>query len=234
MNSFFSFFRGEWTASIFLLFVIFVLLVIGFFRGGNTTGSPSISPNFSQEVLLFYEEQNRLDSLHSAESKSRSGYRKNYYSSADTGRKESKPLQPIKRRQLYDIVKLNINLCDSIDVLNVPQFGAKRAQKLIEYRDQLGGFTSFGQVREVYILQNIEDELLQKFFYIDLSEVKRINVNKAEYKELASHPYLDGYLAKLILNYRERKGPIRDLYHFQEITNAYAELVEKLEPYLEF
>lgn len=233
MNSFFSFFRGEWSASIFLLFLIFILLIIGFFQGGKSVVAPSISPTFAQEVFQFYEEQDRLDSLQS-HSKSHQLSSRSYYIE-DTGKRHfDKPLKSLPKRQLYDIVKLNINLCDSIDVLNVPQFGAKRAQKLIEYRNQLGGFTSFEQVREVYILQNIEDELLQKFFYIDFSSVKKINVNTSDYKTLAAHPYLDGYLAKLIVNYRERKGKIRDIYHFQEITNAYAELIAKLKPYLEF
>lgn len=233
MNSFFSFFRGEWSASVFLLFLIFVLLIISFFQGGKSVGTPSISPTFAQEVFQFYEEQSRLDSLQSL-TQSRQFSSSSYHTS-DTGKRHvDKSLQSLSKRQLYDIVKLNINVCDSIDVLNVPQFGAKRAQKLIEYRDQLGGFTTFEQVREVYILQNIEDELLQKFFYIDFSSVRKINVNTADYKTLAAHPYLDGYLAKLIVNHRERKGKIRDIYHFQEITNAYAELIAKLKPYLEF
>lgn len=233
MNSFFSFFRGEWSASVFLLFFIFILLIIGFFRGGNSVGTPSISPTFSQDVFQFYEEQDRLDSLHSRPKTHQIS--SHSYCVEDSGKRYvDKSLHSLPKRQLYDIVKLNINGCDSIDVLNVPQFGAKRAQKLIEYRDQLGGFTSFDQVREVYILQNIEDELLQKYFYIDFSSVKKINVNTADYKTLAAHPYLDGYLAKLIVNHRERKGKIRDIYQFQEITNAYAELIAKLKPYLEF
>ena len=64
--------------------------------------------------------------------------------------------------------------------------------------------------------------------------IKKLNVNTATYQELVAHPYIDAYLTKLIIHYRERNGPIRDLDELQRITHAYPELIEKLRPYIVF
>lgn len=135
---------------------------------------------------------------------------------------------------MYDIVKLDLNSCDTNDLISVPQFGSKRAAKLVEYREKLGGFHSYAQLQEVYVMQNIDTNKLKNYLYINKQKIKKLNINTATYKELVSHPYIDAYLTKLILNHRERKGPIRDLHELQQITHAYPELIEKLRPYLSF
>lgn len=229
MNSFFSMFRGEWRASIFLLLFIFSLLLCSFIPWKKTKFVNDAQ--ICAEIKAFYAEQNYLDSLHRKDYQTKSSKS----SIVDTEKNFSQDtLRPLKKQILYEIVKLNINTCDSFAIFNVPQFGAKRARKLLEYRTRLGGFYSFDQVREIYILQNMEDEFLQKFFYIDSSDIKPIMVNHATYKDLATHPYLDGYLAKIILNHREYNGKIKNIDEFQKITHAYKELIDKLEPYLDF
>ena len=83
-------------------------------------------------------------------------------------------------------------------------------------------------------MQNIDTSKLKDYLYINKQKIRKLNINTATYKELVSHPYIDAYLTKLILNHREKKGPIRDLNELQQITHAYPELVEKLKPYLVF
>lgn len=139
-----------------------------------------------------------------------------------------------EKQQLYDIVKIDINTCDTNELTTVPQFGSKRAAKLIEYRDKLGGFYAFSQFREVYILQNIDIEKLQKYLFISEKNIKKININTASYKELIAHPYFDGYLVKLIIKHRETKGKIADIDELQAITHAYPELIDRLRHYLCF
>jgi hypothetical protein len=98
----------------------------------------------------------------------------------------------------------------------------------------LGGFFSFEQVKEVYILQNMEVEFLKKYFTLDISLIHKILINTATYKELVSHPYIDSYLAKLIINHRDKKGKFSSMEEVQKSTHAYQELIEKLQYYIEF
>lgn len=138
------------------------------------------------------------------------------------------------RKPLYDIVKIDINHCDTDDIVVVPLFGSKRAARLVEYRDRLGGFYSLEQMREVYVLQDIDMEHVAKYFTLRPGDVRKININTASYKELVSHPYFDAYLTKTILNYREKHGKIESFEQLQQITHAYPELMEKLRHYIVF
>ena len=134
----------------------------------------------------------------------------------------------------YAIQKVELNHCDTFAIMAVPQFGSKRAAKMVEYRDKLGGFYAYSQIREVYILQNRKDDFLAKYFTIDCSLIRKIEVNKATYKEMIRHPYFDAYLVKTILNYRQKNGAIKSAEEFRQVTHAYPELMEKLTPYLSF
>jgi len=192
----------------------------------------------------FEEEQRRLADSAEMVRKDRYAYYRNRYPRREYNRYSvsskwrdsisSKPLSRQERRCGYAIVKVNINRCDTGDVTRVPQFGSKRAVKLLEYREKLGGYYSLSQVKEVYILQNMPAELLDRYFEIDLSAIRKIKINRATYKEMISHPYFDAYLVKTIINYRQKHGAIRSASELQSVTHAYPELMDKITPYISF
>lgn len=146
--------------------------------------------------------------------------------------RDSLKKQPQKPQ--YAIVKVELNRADTSDIMRIPGFGSKRAQKIVEYRDKLGGFYDLSQLKEIYILQNIDLEYVAKYFTANRQLIRKININQCDYKTLVSHPYFDSYLTKAILNYRQKNGPIHDIVHLREITHIYAELEEKLVWYVEF
>ena len=223
MKSFFNFTSSELSGAITISVVIFILILYLFF-GGQRISSHEIPSSF----LLLAEQLEKQDVTM-------------YWSSKfENFETEPPPSDSIKNKQKtprkleYEIIKLNINRCDTTDVKGIPQFGSARAAKLIEYRDRMGGFHSLSQVQEVFILQSIEVEFLEQYFFIKPSDVKKIKINTATYEELKTHPYFDAYLAKQVLKYRETQGRIKSLEDFQRATNAYGSLVEKLRPYLDF
>lgn len=220
--------RGELIAVLTLALVIIVSYVFYFFYENNP--KPRVDVHiYESEFEEFVKMQQRLaDSLALI---GNNKYYNKYKPRADT---ISPSFKKQEKQQLYDIVKIDINTCDTNELTTVPQFGSKRAAKLIEYRDKLGGFYSFSQFREVYILQNIDTEKLQKYVFVSEKNIKKININTASYKELIAHPYLDGYLVKLIIKHRETKGKIADIDELQAITHAYPELIDRLRHYLCF
>lgn len=213
--------RSEWAAALFLLAVM-TAGNIYYFRC-DIHPKPSCDVHqYEEQFQRFAAEQKRLDDSIAAA-------RQHLYDN------RSDTLPPFKPRQpMYDIVMLDLNSCDTDALVTVPQFGSKRAARLVEYRERLGGFHSFSQLQEVYVMQNIDTVKLKTYLYIDKQKIRKLNINTATYKELVSHPYIDAYLTKLILHHREKNGPIRDLDELQRITHAYPELIEKLRPYLVF
>jgi len=233
-----NFTRGEWIAATALLLLITAQLLFSVLYEAK----PSKPVDFTEFKELVTQFEARVqwveDSMENAR-KERYAHnyqqnRKDYFPYDSSKNRKNTPFEKQEKKPQYTIVKLELNLCDSTEVVVVPMFGNKRAQKLVEYRENLGGFYSFEQVKEVYILQNIDIELLQKYFTLNVSLIRKIKINTATYKELVAHPYIDSYLAKLIINYREKKGNFTSMEEVQKATNAYQELMDKLRYYIEF
>jgi len=233
-----NFTRNEWIASTILLFFIIIQLLFSVFYEARPE-KPADFTEFKAFVTLFEERQQFLED--SIEQARKEKYVRNYQQNRkehyayDTSRnRKNMPFEKQEKKPQYTIIKLELNLCDTAEIVVIPQFGSKRAQRLVEYREKLGGFYSFEQLKEVYILQNIEVDFLKKYFKLDISLIRKINVNNATYKELVTHPYIDSYLAKLLINYREKNGKFSSMEEIQKATNAYQELIEKLRYYIEF
>lgn len=239
MKFFFRFTRGEWIAVIAIMVIVITAYISSFFINNFRDENFDVS-SFEEEVNDFMREQQRLaDSVTENRrlkyaSMSGLSYPKNtaykgngVHAIQDSTKKRGKKIQ-------YEIVKVEINTCDTSDVIRIPQFGSKRAIKLLEYRDQLGGFYSISQFKEVYILQSLQEDFLSTYFQVDRNTIKKIKVNEADYSLLTPHPYIDAYLAKSILHYRQKHGRINNLQELKEATHAYPELLEKLGHYIDF
>jgi len=233
-----NFTRGEWIAATALLLLITAQLLFSVLYEAKPT-KPVDFTEFKELVTQFEARVQWVeDSIENARkeryAQNYQQNRKDYFPYDSSKNRKNTPFEKQEKKTQYAIVKLELNLCDSTEVVVVPQFGNKRAQKLVEYRENLGGFYSFEQVKEVYILQNIDIELLQKYFTLNVSLIRKIKINTATYKELVAHPYIDSYLAKLIINHREKKGNFTSMEEVQKVTNAYQELMDKLRYYIEF
>lgn len=224
MKTKFNFTGGEWIASLIMAgFILFCYLFYFLYDGKKNPPE-----NMMQYAAVFEAFNLRQDQIRDSLAIVRRASYPNWSRAGDTvPRKAGK--QP-----MYEIVKIDLNRCDSTDITVVPMFGSKRAARLVEYRDKLGGFHSLAQLHEVYVLQDIPLDLLEKYFVVHPADVHKININKATYKEMVNHPYFDAYLTKTILNYRTKNGDITSFDELQRITHAYPELMDKLRWYVVF
>lgn len=223
-----NFTRGEWVAALALL----ALMLAGYlFYALYDRPRPVAEMGRYAAVFEEFNRQQALlrDSVEAARARRGHDYSRPW-SVRDTNPKNGRSV----KKPMYDIVRLDLNRCDTGDIVVVPLFGSKRAARLVEYRDKLGGFYSLAQVREVYVLQDMDISHMEKYFYVNSGDVRKININTATYKEMVSHPYFDAYLTKTILHYREQHGAIHSLEELQQVTHAYPELMEKLRHYVVF
>lgn len=220
--------RGEYMAGLVLLVIIAASYSFYYlFDGQKPVDRESLFRE--EEFRQFAAEQQLLkDSIDSAKSALRQNYvrfARSDFSPADTIR---------KKKAMYEIVKLDINKCDTDELKVLPMFGSKRAAALVSYRDRLGGFYDFSQLKEVYALKSLESDFLSRYFFVIPSSVKKIDINTATYQDMVKHPYFDAYLTKTILNYRQKNGRINSYDELQSITHAYPELMERLKHYVVF
>jgi len=101
---------------------------------------------------------------------------------------------------------IEINSADSLALLDLPGIGPVFAKRIIKYRQMLGGFAYPEQLKEVYGMDSARLSGFIKQIRIDTSGIRRIDINKATFKELLAHPYLEYEQVKAIARFRDKKG----------------------------
>ncbi len=129
---------------------------------------------------------------------------------------------------------LDINRCDSVSLIALPGIGPVLSARIIKYRNLIGGYVSVNQLKEVYGLPEETFNLIAPVLMTDSLGIRKIKINKAEYKELIRHPYFKRDEVASILKYRELKGPIPDIGVMIDNLLISPETAKKIRPYLEF
>lgn len=126
---------------------------------------------------------------------------------------------------------IEINTAGMEEFESLPGIGVKLAERIIKYRDKLGGFYSVDQVAETFGLQ---DSVFQKFrgrLNCD-RKVRKISINLQSGKELSEHPYFRGKLSTLLVNYRQEHGPFTTMEDLSKIPMINEQVMGKIRPYI--
>lgn len=127
--------------------------------------------------------------------------------------------------------KVELNSADSLALIELNGVGPSFAKRILKYRSILGGYTSIEQLKEVY---GFTDELYEKvkpFVSVDASSVKKLDLNKDDFKVINKHPYLSYELTKALFEWR--KKTVITTTNLKDIINDDA-VYNKLLPYLQF
>lgn len=139
--------------------------------------------------------------------------------------------QPAPPKQAKN--RLDINRSTAEDWQQLPGIGTARAQKIVYFREKLGGFASVAQVSESRGLPDSVFQEIKTMLEMGTPVFRKINLNTATADELAAHPYFDKRQATLILSYRAQHGQFRSVNDLARI-GAFkdAAWLEKVKPYL--
>jgi DNA uptake protein ComE-like DNA-binding protein len=129
---------------------------------------------------------------------------------------------------------IDLNGCDSASLEALPGIGPVLSSRIIRYRKLIGGFASVDQLREVYGLPEETFNMISPRLRADSLDVRKISINKADYRELIRHPYFKKNEAASILKYRELKGSITNIGVMIENNLISPETMKKIRPYLDF
>ena len=102
---------------------------------------------------------------------------------------------------------ISLNSADTTELKKIPGIGSSIARMIVNYRERLGGFFRIEQLQEIHL----KAEKLRSWFSIDTHQTRRINVNKAGMERMMHHPYINYYQAKVIIEYRKKKGFLKSL-----------------------
>ena len=130
----------------------------------------------------------------------------------------------------YSIIE--INTADTSAFISLPGIGSKLASRIVNFRNNLGGFHSIDQIAETYGLPDSTFQKIKQFLKIENTSVKKININTATIDELKAHPYIKYSLANPIVAYRNEHGPFQRLEDLKKIMTVSEEFYKKIIPYL--
>jgi DNA uptake protein ComE-like DNA-binding protein len=129
---------------------------------------------------------------------------------------------------------IDINTCDSAELVRLPGIGPVLSARIVKYRNYLGGYASTLQLKEVYGLSPETYELIRSRVIADPAVIKRIGINTADYREFSRVRYLEKYEISAILKYRELKGRIDNVNELTDNKLITVEKAQKVGPYLRF
>lgn len=125
---------------------------------------------------------------------------------------------------------VDLNGADTTELKKIPGIGSGIARTIVAYRHRLGGFYDTAQLKEV---KYINEDML-KWFTLGNTPIHRINANKAGLDKLRSHPYMNFYQAKVIIEYRRKKGKLKSLSQLSLYEEFTEKDLERLSHYLVF
>jgi len=125
------------------------------------------------------------------------------------------------------------NTCDTLDLQQIRGIGSVTSQRIIRYREQLGGFVRIEQLMEVWGIDSARFVQIAPAFIIDKQNIRKLNINTATIRELQSHPYLDYYQAKAIVETRDRQGFYTNITDILKIALIDPKTFEFIKDYLE-
>lgn len=135
-------------------------------------------------------------------------------------------------RETYSVDVVELNSCDTLELIQLPGIGPVYANRIIKYRNLLGGFYNKKQLLEVYNFPQETFDLIQDKLSVDTLAIQQMRINFAEYVELVRHPYLTPETVKVILKVREQNGMFKDIDELKRIEGVDSELFNKIQPYV--
>ena len=127
---------------------------------------------------------------------------------------------------------IDINRADSAQLLPLPGIGPVFAGRIIRYRDLLGGYISESQLSEVYGLPRETIETISGQLVIDTSAVRKLELNRATFRELLRHPYLEYRDVQSLVSFRDFNDNIRSFRELQLNHILPDSLLLRIRPYL--
>ncbi len=141
-----------------------------------------------------------------------------------------KPEPIVKAREIQDL-----NTATAEALKRVSGIGEVLSQRIVKFRDRLGGFLVNAQLYDVYgLAPEVVAGTLEHFQVQNPPKVEKININTATVTELSRMLYINYTLAQQIVAYRTAKGMYTSWDELSQVENFPMEKIDRIKLYLTF
>jgi DNA uptake protein ComE-like DNA-binding protein len=247
MKDFFYFSRRERQGV--LLLVVFIA---GIFLGKYVFSPPKPEALNESELVeennsFAVESETPKETYTPFYNRQQTEFRKNNYNSSSQKEKRTYYVQekdtivrPVrsadypKTEKLSEGETIELNAADSLDLKKLPGIGSAFANRIVNYKKLLGGYHRIEQLQEVYGMYEELYGQIAPYLTVNPDEIVRIPVRTASLDKLKSHPYINFYQAKAIIEMRKKKGKVEKIEDLKLLEEFSEEDRMRIEPYLEF
>lgn len=127
---------------------------------------------------------------------------------------------------------VDINTADTSTFKTFPGIGSKLSQRIINFRDKLGGFYSVEQVGETYLLPDSTFQKIKPYLLLNTVPLQKIGINSATLDVLKNHPYIRFHVGNAIVQYRNQHGNFTSVEEIRKIMIVTDSVYTKVAPYL--
>jgi hypothetical protein len=134
---------------------------------------------------------------------------------------------------IQDDIRIEINTTDDVGLMRVKGIGPVLSQRILKYRDLLGGFREVPQLQEVYGIDLERYLEIEPYLYADTTLLLKLRPGTDEFSTLLRHPYLNFEQVSQIFRLRARDS----LHSLQGLLQSPAFTIRdvtRLAPYLMF
>ena len=146
--------------------------------------------------------------------------------------KQEEYSKPVYEKKTYTPSTIDINTADTTAFIALPGIGSKLAQRIITFRDKLGGFYKIEQLGETFGLPDSTFQKIKPRLSLSNNAVKQININTATVDEFKSHPYIRYAVGNAIVQYRNQHGSFSALTDLKKVVAVTDEIFIKASTYL--
>ncbi len=126
---------------------------------------------------------------------------------------------------------IELNSADTATLKKLKGIGTVYAERIVKYRNFLGGFYQVEQLKEVYGISDEVFQSLQPYLTVDNSGIKKIRLNR-EVNARLRHPYLKKEQLSALVLFLQKNQPVSTFETLKEINEFSNEDWERLIPYL--
>ena len=161
---------------------------------------------------------------------------RNKYSQKNAESNQSKFIYSKAKPQIIDINTATVDQWKAL-----PAIGDALSNRILNYRDKMGGFSSVEQVKKTYGLSDSAYHIILPYLTLSSKKTtvfssafssKKININTASAAELKTNSDIPSEVAEAIVIYRKQHGNYASVADVKKIVFINEQLYQKVAPYL--